>query len=107
MTMRSMPPASSHFADRPVPAPPPISGRPAAILARKRSRSAALAMRGMGPALRPPLGARGGVAPGGDERVGERFVVDVQRQAHELLVAAAAKARLDRGEERAVGVGVV
>src|SRR6185295_13111498 len=103
MTMRSMPPASSHFADRPVPAPPPISGRPAAILARKRARSSCLAMRGMRPLRRSPRGARGDLAPGGDERVGERLVVDVQRQPHELLVAAAAKARLDRGEECAIG----
>ena len=28
MTMRSMPPASSHLADRPVPAPPPMIGSP-------------------------------------------------------------------------------
>src|SRR4051794_21507576 len=36
--MRSMPPASSHFAERPVPAPPPIIGRPAASCARSRVR---------------------------------------------------------------------
>src|SRR5829696_6242016 len=101
-----MPPASSHFAERPVPAPPPISGRPAAILARKRSSSACLAMRGMAAAL-ASLGARRGVAPGGDQRVGERFVVDVQRQADELPVGAGAKALLDRREEGAVGIGVV
>src|SRR6516164_6207829 len=103
MTMRSMPPASSHFAERPVPAPPPISGRPAAILAPKRSRSAALAMRGMGASCRSLRGARRDVVPSGDEGVGERLVVDVQRQSHQLLVAAGAKARLDRGEERTVG----
>ena len=31
--IRSTPPASSHFADIPVPAPAPMIGRPAAILA--------------------------------------------------------------------------
>ena len=33
--MRSMPPASSHFAERPVPAPPPMIGSPRRIIARK------------------------------------------------------------------------
>src|SRR5262249_55974703 len=40
MTIRSMPPASAHLADRPVPAPPPTIGRPAATWARRRSRMA-------------------------------------------------------------------
>src|SRR3954451_10959553 len=105
--MRSMPPASSHFADRPVPAPPPIRGRPAAILARKRARSASLAMCGMASARQSAPGIRGSIAPGGDEGVGEGFVVDVQRQADELLVGAGAEAFLDRPEEGAVGVGIV
>ena len=34
MTMRSMPPASSHFAESPVPAPPPMIGSPRRIMAR-------------------------------------------------------------------------
>src|SRR6516164_6872519 len=38
MMIRSMPPASAHLADRPVPAPPPMMGRPAATWARRRSR---------------------------------------------------------------------
>ena len=36
--IRSTPPASSHFADIPVPAPAPMIGRPAAILAANRSK---------------------------------------------------------------------
>src|SRR6516165_9366508 len=40
MTIRSMPPASSHLAEMPVPAPPPTMGRPAATLARRRWRIA-------------------------------------------------------------------
>src|SRR5688500_18723419 len=40
MMMRSMPPASSALADRPMPAPPPMMGSPRAILARKRFRMA-------------------------------------------------------------------
>src|SRR5262249_21236949 len=33
MTIRSMPPASSHLAERPVPAPPPMMGSPRSIMA--------------------------------------------------------------------------
>src|SRR4051794_32434299 len=38
MMIRSMPPASAHLADRPMPAPPPTIGRPAATWARSRRR---------------------------------------------------------------------
>ena len=38
VTMRSMPPASSHLALIPVPAPPPMIGRPSAIFRCRRSR---------------------------------------------------------------------
>src|SRR4051812_12145985 len=38
MMIRSMPPASAHLALRPVPAPPPMMGRPAATFRRKLSR---------------------------------------------------------------------
>src|SRR5436309_2003189 len=38
MTIKSIPPASSHLADRPVPAPPPTIGSPRATLARRRAR---------------------------------------------------------------------
>src|SRR5262249_15009766 len=38
MMIRSMPPASAHLALRPVPAPPPMIGLPAATWARSRSR---------------------------------------------------------------------
>ncbi len=34
MMIRSIPPASAHLALRPVPAPPPMIGRPSAILRR-------------------------------------------------------------------------
>src|SRR5438876_4012682 len=36
--IRSIPPASAHLALRPVPAPPPTTGRPAATWARSRWR---------------------------------------------------------------------
>src|SRR5678816_2231585 len=99
MTMRSMPPASSHFADRPVPAPPPISGRPAAILAWKRASSVFLAMRGIGAGERGDSRARRDVAPGGDQRVDEGVVVDVIRQANELAIRAGTESFLERGEQ--------
>src|SRR5579871_5011491 len=38
MIMRSIPPASAHFALRPVPAPPPMIGCPSEIFFRKVSR---------------------------------------------------------------------
>src|SRR5690349_17778975 len=38
MMIRSMPPASAHLAERPVPAPPPMMGRPAATWERSRAR---------------------------------------------------------------------
>src|SRR6478735_9769981 len=107
MTMRSMPPASSHFADRPVPAPPPISGRSAAILARKRSRSVFLAMRGIRAGEQCGLGARRDFAPGGDQRLDEGVVVDVIRQAKELPLGAGAKSFFERREQRTIGLGVV
>src|SRR5450631_2914870 len=117
MTIRSMPPASSHLADRPVPAPPPISGRPAAILARKRSSRICRAMRGMAKLERPSPqpspadagegGSSGDLAPGGDQGVSESFVVDVHRQTDQLAVGARAKALFDRGEQRVIGLGVV
>src|SRR5664279_4984133 len=111
MTMRSMPPASSHLADRPVPAPPPMIGRPAAILARKRSSSVARAMRGM--AIPPGSGAprardrHGDLVPGGDEGGGEGVVIDVQRQTLQAMVGARPEALLDGREERPVGLGIV
>src|SRR6185369_6414393 len=107
MTMRSIPPASSHLAERPVPAPPPISGRPAAILARKRSSRVFLAMRGIRAGRRSGLRARRDVAPGGDQRLDEGVVVDVVRQANELALGSGTKAFLERSEQRAVGLGVV
>ena len=36
MTIKSIPPASSHFAEIPVPAPPPMMGSPFSIFSRKR-----------------------------------------------------------------------
>src|SRR5579859_957781 len=38
MMIRSIPPASAHLALRPVPAPPPMIGRPSDTFLRKRAR---------------------------------------------------------------------
>src|SRR5215831_5638997 len=53
MTMRSIPPASSHFAERPVPAPPPTIGCPLAIMPRNFSTMSLRAILGMGSAPVP------------------------------------------------------
>src|SRR5690554_2283116 len=42
MTIKSMPPISSHLAEMPVPAPPPMIGLPASIFFLKRSRICSL-----------------------------------------------------------------
>ncbi len=47
MMIRSMPPASSDLAERPVPAPPPTIGTPSAIIVRNFSRMSCAAMAGM------------------------------------------------------------
>ena len=57
---------------------------------------------------RAPAARRGDLAPGGDQRVGEGLVVDVQRQAQQLAVGAGAEAaarsrRTARGRPRGRG----
>ena len=95
MMIRSMPPASAHLADRPVPAPPPMIG------CRPRPGPAA------GPAR--PLDSfrrrRHQLVQTVDHRPGERLVVDVHV---ELVHLDAAVERFpDAIDERAVGLGVV
>src|SRR3954465_15675291 len=68
MMMRSMPPASAHLALMPVPAPPPMTGRPAATWARSRARHSARVKKLMaGPRLADTIGARD-ATPRGDYR---------------------------------------
>src|SRR3954462_4556685 len=103
-----MPPASSHLAERPVPAPPPTMGWPAATLPRKLSRMVFRAMRGM---VFSSGGPGGGLhadgAPRSDQRIGEGFVVHVERQALQLAPRAATEVLLDGLEQRPVGRGIV
>src|SRR5690349_21195301 len=121
MTMRSMPPASSHLADSPVPAPPPTIGSPRAIMPRNFSRiwARGIAMlrvlAGAGGAVqlvswpRPSGGAPRPVqrAVGGDGGGGESGIVDVVRLADDLARRGLAHRRLQRGEARGVGGGIV
>src|SRR4051794_22310151 len=105
MMIRSIPPASAHLALRPVPAPPPMIGSPAAILRRKLS-SISLRVRwnirssarlGAGQGLEQPL-RRG---------VGEGRVVDVLVAPHQLDPGMARQPALQGFEERPVGLRVV
>ena len=52
MMIRSMPPASSHLAERPVPAPPPTIGTPSTTIFLNFSRILARAIKGMKEVLR-------------------------------------------------------
>src|SRR4051794_12455201 len=98
MTMRSMPPASSHFAERPVPAPPPMIGSPRAAMAWNFSSSFLRAILGMSASrlfdhfkqiLR--------------QRLGEGRVVDVVRQPDEAAARARPHRGLQRLEQRGIG----
>src|ERR1700693_3395355 len=100
MTMRAMPPASSHFAESPVPAPPPMIGCLRPIMAWNFVRISLRAMRGMACFRRyrsDPSRAAGGDARARDlvegrgHRLGEFRVVHVEGQADQLAVGAAAK----------------
>src|SRR5690349_19011123 len=106
MTMRSMPPASSHLAERPVPAPPPTIGWPRAIMSRNRVRISWREMRGIGSASLQPAhrrGEGGDLAERGDHGLGEGGIVDVVRHADQLALATAAEIAGDRVEEGLVG----
>src|SRR5215467_8635758 len=103
MMMRSMPPASSHLAERPVPAPPPMIGSPRAIMPRRRLRMSLRLMRGM---ELPCSGAgeprAGDLVEVVDQRVDERLVVDVVRQDHQPPIGAGAEAGRQNVEQRLV-----
>src|SRR5438105_4161387 len=85
MTIRSMPPASSHLALMPAPAPPPMRAWPAAILSRKRWR---IEERYSGIVSGPQLadGTRSVFLREVrlHQRVGEGWVVDVQGEPADL-----------------------
>src|SRR6476469_5279406 len=100
MMMRSTPPASADLAEMPVPAPAPMTGFPAAIVARRRPSAVSRSISAL-------LGARGDE---GVQLVGhppcQRRVVDV-RVVVDHRDAAAVDARRHGTEERLVGLRVV
>src|SRR5690606_5750066 len=104
MTMRSMPPSSSHFAESPVPAPPPMIGSPRAIIARNFSRiccrGIAMLLPCLCPPLRPPAAVKRPVSL--HDLGGEFGGVDVMRKADELPRRGLAHRRLQRAEQRLV-----
>src|SRR5690242_13535657 len=97
MTIRSMPPASSHLADRPVPAPPPTIGWPLAIMSPNFWRIVLRATRGIWALLLlPPRQAAGrrrtdDVLKGGDRRRGEFGIVDMMSNTDQPAVSAGPK----------------
>src|SRR4029453_11321971 len=100
-----MPPASSHLAERPVPAPPPMMGSPRAIMPRSRSRMSLRGMRAMAlPCCRGAREARAGdVVEVLDQGVDEGLVVDVVRKNEQLAVCAGPETRRQHLEQLLVG----
>src|SRR5690554_5752162 len=101
MMMRSMPPASSALADRPVPAPPPIMGTPLSILSRKLVRIFLRRMKGIidlsddWRVAHSGRRARRDIAPRRDDRRGKLRIVDVKRQASQPPLVVCHQRRLD------------
>src|SRR6185369_15238541 len=102
MTMRSIPPASSHFAERPVPAPPPTIGWPLAIMPRNFSIMSLRAILGMGSA--PVVNE---VEEGLYQRRREARIVQVVGQPDDAAAVVLPDGGFERLEERGVGRRVV
>src|SRR6185369_6450263 len=103
MTMRSIPPASSHLAERPVPAPPPTIGSLRAIMPRNFSRMSLRAILGM----RSASVSIDEVKEGLHERRREGGIVEVVRQADDPAPVGLAHGRFQGLEEGGVGGRVV
>src|SRR6185436_15674573 len=101
MMMRSVPPASSHLAERPVPAPPPTIGTCRRTMSWNFSRISPRSMRGIpslsGCDLSKILHQRGG----------EFRVVDMEREADQPSPFRLLDSGVERLEQRRVGVGIV
>src|SRR6185295_19812801 len=101
--MRSMPPASWHLAERPVPAPPPTMGSPRATMALNLSSRSDRWKRGMSSASPRPAALLPAVAVEGAEGVcqgrSEPHIVDVVGQANELPAGRQAHGLLQRPEQ--------
>src|SRR3954453_18863900 len=105
MMIRSIPPASAHFALRPVPAPPPMIGSPASILRRNPSRISLRVRWNMRSFARNGNGMVHELEEEGRGGVGERRVVDVLVARDEPDPGMAGQPPLERVEERPVGLG--
>src|SRR5208282_2897821 len=108
MTIRSAPPASSPFAERPVPAPAPMIGSPRAFIAWKRARMSERATRDMPLSLCP---ATDGPAAEQSAKFGDDFrrkarVVDMHRQPDQAPRSGLPNGGLDRSEKLRVGIRV-
>src|SRR5918994_6963824 len=106
MMMRSMPPASSALAERPVPAPPPTIGWPRAIMSRNFSRILARAMAGICSSACLAASAAGNLLKSRHCGLGEFRVVDVQRQAFDPTPWRLMDSHLKRREQRGIGIRI-
>src|SRR5262245_46131834 len=93
MMIRSIPPASSALAERPVPAPPPTIGRPSAIVACSLSR---IALRGIAGIVASSLRY---IEECCDRDLREGGVVDMQRQTDDPSLFGLSHRALERGEQ--------
>src|SRR5919205_1135027 len=100
MMIRSIPPASSALAERPVPAPPPTIGRPSAIIACNLSR---IALRGIAGMVASFLRY---IKECCDRDLRKGRVVDVQRQANDPSLFRLSHRVLERGEQGGVRLGI-
>jgi len=98
---RSIPPASARLALRPVPAPPPISGSPAAILRRNRSRILLRVRENI--ASCPICVSVHHLQEGPRRRVGEGRVVDMRVAAREADPGRRGQTVGQRREQRNLG----
>src|SRR5258708_2424703 len=98
MTMRSIPPASSHLAERPVPAPPPTIGSLRAIMPWNFSKISLRAILGM----RSASVSINEFKEGFHQRHREGGVVQVVRQADDLASLVLAHGRFESLEESGI-----
>src|SRR6476659_2117785 len=98
--IRSIPPASSALAERPVPAPPPTIVRPSAIIACSLSR---IVLRGIAGIVSSSLRY---IEECCDRDLREGGVVDVQRQADDLSLLRLSHRALERGEQGGTRLGI-
>src|SRR5438067_7805314 len=102
MTIRSMPPASSHLAESPVPAPPPMIGSPRRTIPWNLSTRVRRSSRGMGCA---PL--LGDFAEALDQGPGESRIVDITGKPEQPPRRRLPHHPFEGREERRIGGGIV